>query len=268
VDQSKDGKINVGVSAVVRVTLKNGSYHEVGWPARAPVSRRRSFGRAPTPGRWLWLLREHEDQGYGTGKGAQSPWTSTRALVCLRSRRREQARKEAVTDGIKRALRMFGNSLGNSVYDKDYVRHAAARSGGAPLKREFDEDNTRHESDAGPKRFMSVAGAAAFNVDDGGSVAAAAAAAAAAVAFSQNVLPSPGPPMLAPTAAAGSAKAVILATRPTHPVVRGVDLVHADDDVEAFGGTRVPSPHTHTYTLCVTPVACWVPDGAATAHRF
>ena len=40
----------------------------------------------------------------------------------------EKARKEAATDAIKRALRMFGNSLGNSVYDKDYVRHASARA--------------------------------------------------------------------------------------------------------------------------------------------
>jgi len=29
VDQSKDGRISVGVSAIVRVTLKNGCYHEV-----------------------------------------------------------------------------------------------------------------------------------------------------------------------------------------------------------------------------------------------
>ncbi|KAI9498123.1 hypothetical protein BDB00DRAFT_784201 [Zychaea mexicana] len=35
----------------------------------------------------------------------------------------EKARKEAVTDGMKRALRMFGNVLGNCIYDKNYTSH-------------------------------------------------------------------------------------------------------------------------------------------------
>ncbi len=34
----------------------------------------------------------------------------------------DKARKEAVTDAIKRALRIFGNHLGNCCYDKDYLR--------------------------------------------------------------------------------------------------------------------------------------------------
>lgn len=34
----------------------------------------------------------------------------------------EKARKEAVTDGLKRALKSFGNVLGNCLNDKDYVR--------------------------------------------------------------------------------------------------------------------------------------------------
>ena len=33
----------------------------------------------------------------------------------------EKAKKEGTTDGLKRALRNFGNLLGNCVYDKDYV---------------------------------------------------------------------------------------------------------------------------------------------------
>ncbi|KAL9042264.1 MAG: hypothetical protein Q9180_000732, partial [Flavoplaca navasiana] len=33
----------------------------------------------------------------------------------------EKAKKEGTTDGMKRALRNFGNILGNCVYDKDYV---------------------------------------------------------------------------------------------------------------------------------------------------
>ena len=33
----------------------------------------------------------------------------------------EKAKKEGTTDGMKRALRNFGNILGNCVYDKDFV---------------------------------------------------------------------------------------------------------------------------------------------------
>lgn len=33
----------------------------------------------------------------------------------------EKAKKEGTTDALKRALRNFGNILGNCVYDKDYV---------------------------------------------------------------------------------------------------------------------------------------------------
>ena len=33
----------------------------------------------------------------------------------------EKAKKEGTTDGLKRALRNFGNLLGNCVYDKEYV---------------------------------------------------------------------------------------------------------------------------------------------------
>ena len=33
----------------------------------------------------------------------------------------EKAKKEGTTDGLKRALRNFGNILGNCIYDKDYI---------------------------------------------------------------------------------------------------------------------------------------------------
>src|SRR5438034_9181935 len=33
----------------------------------------------------------------------------------------EKAKKEGTTDALKRALRNFGNVLGNCVYDKDYL---------------------------------------------------------------------------------------------------------------------------------------------------
>ena len=72
------GRFRVGVTAIVRVTLKSGSYHE--------------------------------DVGVGM---AENPRKGPAI---------ELAKKEAVSDGRKRALRLFGNYLGNSLYDKDYVK--------------------------------------------------------------------------------------------------------------------------------------------------
>ncbi|KTW31177.1 uncharacterized protein T551_01250 [Pneumocystis jirovecii RU7] len=80
IEEFKDsGRLNLGVSVIVRVTLKNGIYHE--------------------------------DIGYGCvenfkGKGAAF----------------EKAKKEGTTDALKRALRTFGNVLGNCLYDKTYLK--------------------------------------------------------------------------------------------------------------------------------------------------
>ena len=57
----------------------------------------------------------HEDVGYGTSEGMKSKALSL-----------EKARKEAVTDGLKRALKSFGNVLGNCLADKDYVRYVGS----------------------------------------------------------------------------------------------------------------------------------------------
>ncbi|XP_062245583.1 DNA repair protein RAD52 homolog [Platichthys flesus] len=73
-----NGKFYVGVSAFIKVQLKDGAFHE--------------------------------DVGYGVSEGLKS-----KALAL------EKARKEAVTDGMKRALRCFGNSLGNCILDKEYL---------------------------------------------------------------------------------------------------------------------------------------------------
>jgi len=53
----------------------------------------------------------HEDVGYGVSEGMRSKALSL-----------EKARKEAVTDGLKRALKSFGNVLGNCLMDKEYVK--------------------------------------------------------------------------------------------------------------------------------------------------
>uniref|UniRef100_A0A8C6TLF3 DNA repair protein RAD52 homolog n=1 Tax=Neogobius melanostomus TaxID=47308 RepID=A0A8C6TLF3_9GOBI len=73
-----NGKFYVGVSAFVKVTLKDGAFHE--------------------------------DVGYGVSEGLKSKALSL-----------EKARKEAVTDGMKRALKCFGNALGNCILDKQYL---------------------------------------------------------------------------------------------------------------------------------------------------
>ncbi len=43
----------------------------------------------------------------------------------------EKARKEAVTDGMKRALKSFGNALGNCINDKSYLAFVAGKGGAA-----------------------------------------------------------------------------------------------------------------------------------------
>ncbi|KAL4878569.1 DNA repair and recombination protein radC [Aspergillus karnatakaensis] len=79
VDESPNtGKISLGLSVIVRVTLKDGAYHE--------------------------------DVGYGHIENCKGKAAAF-----------EKAKKEATTDALKRALRNFGNVLGNCIYDKDYV---------------------------------------------------------------------------------------------------------------------------------------------------
>ncbi|ELA41893.1 recombination protein rad52 [Vittaforma corneae ATCC 50505] len=41
----------------------------------------------------------------------------------------EKAKKEAATDALKRALRQFGNALGNCCYDKEYIKNVRKQTG-------------------------------------------------------------------------------------------------------------------------------------------
>eukprot|EP00842_Homolaphlyctis_polyrhiza_P006478 jgi/Hompol1/6831/HPOL_000299-RA len=85
IDQTVDfldndnGKYSLGISAIVRVTLRDGTFHE--------------------------------DVGYGSIENSRSKIAAF-----------EKAKKEAVTDALKRSLRAFGNSVGNCFYDKDYMK--------------------------------------------------------------------------------------------------------------------------------------------------
>jgi DNA repair and recombination protein RAD52 len=70
---------SIGVSAISKVTLKNGTFKE--------------------------------DIGFGSADNARK-----------KSEAYKKAKKEAVTDAMKRALRQFGNALGNCCYDKEYLK--------------------------------------------------------------------------------------------------------------------------------------------------
>ncbi|ADV20615.1 DNA strand annealing protein, putative [Cryptococcus gattii WM276] len=78
-DVNKDGRVSVNCTAIIRVTLLDGTFHE--------------------------------DVGCGQGDNMKG-----------RGAALDKAQKEAITDGTKRALRSFGNMLGNCLYDKDYTK--------------------------------------------------------------------------------------------------------------------------------------------------
>lgn len=71
-------KVSMGISVIVRVTLRDGTFHE--------------------------------DIGYGHIENCKGKAAAF-----------EKCKKEGTTDGLKRALRNFGNALGNCIYDKDYL---------------------------------------------------------------------------------------------------------------------------------------------------
>lgn len=53
-----------------------------------------------------------EDTGFGSAESQRQKGLAI-----------EKAKKEAATDALKRALRQFGNALGNCCYDKEFVRN-------------------------------------------------------------------------------------------------------------------------------------------------
>jgi DNA repair and recombination protein RAD52 len=93
--------VNLGISVIVRVTLRDGTYHE--------------------------------DIGYGHIENAKGKAAAF-----------EKVKKEATTDALKRALRHFGNVLGNCIYDKAYLAKVTKMKA-APVK--FDESSLHRHSD-------------------------------------------------------------------------------------------------------------------------
>ena len=86
VDTDATGKISTGISCRVRVSLKDGTFHD--------------------------------DIGYGIAENQRSKAAAF-----------EKAKKEAVTDAVKRALRQFGDRLGNCTYDKVFLRDVKQQQG-------------------------------------------------------------------------------------------------------------------------------------------
>ena len=105
VDESPlNGKITLGLSTIVRVTLRDGTFHE--------------------------------DIGYGHIENCKGKAAAF-----------EKAKKEATTDAMKRALRNFGNVLGNCLYDKDYLSKVA-KVKVAPAR--WDAENLHRHPDYAP----------------------------------------------------------------------------------------------------------------------
>ncbi|KAK2055029.1 recombination protein rad52 [Colletotrichum caudatum] len=99
-------KISLGLSVIVRVTLRDGTFHE--------------------------------DIGYGHIENCKGKAAAF-----------EKAKKEGTTDALKRALRNFGNVLGNCIYDKDYLSKVTKMKV-APTK--FNETELHRHSDFAIKK--------------------------------------------------------------------------------------------------------------------
>lgn len=97
-------KISVGLSVIVRVTLRDGTYHE--------------------------------DIGYGHIENCKGKAAAF-----------EKAKKEGTTDALKRALRSFGNVLGNCIYDKKYVERVSKMKAVPVNKRTFAEQGLHRHAD-------------------------------------------------------------------------------------------------------------------------
>jgi len=117
--EEKEGRISMSCSVIVRVTLKDGTYHE--------------------------------DVGCGSIENSKS-----------KSAAFEKVKKEAATDGLKRALRNFGNVLGNCLYDKDYLSRVTKLKIG-PTK--WHEDNLHRHPSYAPIRKQTISGTSSVEKD-------------------------------------------------------------------------------------------------------
>jgi DNA repair and recombination protein RAD52 len=94
-------KVSLGLSVIVRVTLRDGTFHE--------------------------------DIGYGHIENCKGKAAAF-----------EKSKKEGTTDALKRALKNFGNALGNCLYDKDYLSKVTKMKVGSA---KWDPDRLHRHSD-------------------------------------------------------------------------------------------------------------------------
>lgn len=111
------GKVSLGLSVVVRVTLRDGTFHE--------------------------------DIGYGHMENSKGKAAAF-----------EKAKKEGTTDGLKRALRNFGNVLGNCIYDKEYLSKVT-KVKAAPTR--WDVDGLHRHSNYAPQMKRETEGSGVQN---------------------------------------------------------------------------------------------------------
>ncbi|EPX74698.1 DNA recombination protein Rad22 [Schizosaccharomyces octosporus yFS286] len=116
-DENKEtNRVSLGLSVVVRVTIKDGAYHE--------------------------------DIGYGSIDNCRGKASAF-----------EKCKKEGTTDALKRALRNFGNSLGNCMYDKYYLREIGKMK---PPAYQLDSGDLFRKSESGSRgEFMKMSNASA-----------------------------------------------------------------------------------------------------------
>ncbi|KAK4199339.1 putative DNA repair and recombination protein [Triangularia verruculosa] len=100
-EDPKTLKVSLGLSVIVRVTLRDGTYHE--------------------------------DLGYGHIENCRGKAAAF-----------EKAKKEGTTDALKRALRHFGNVLGNCIYDKEYLKRVGSIKTAPP---KLNQDNLHRHPD-------------------------------------------------------------------------------------------------------------------------
>jgi len=103
-EHAQTGRVSLGLSAIVRVTLRDGTYRE--------------------------------DVGYGRIENCKG---KAQAFV--------KAKKEATTDALKRALRLFGNVLGNCLYDPEFVKRVVKMKVG---KGKWEENKLHRHPDFAP----------------------------------------------------------------------------------------------------------------------
>lgn len=99
IEEEKE-KFRCGASAVVRISLQDGCYHEVN-----------SFSS----------LLTRKDVGYGCAEN-KSKGVAIENAKKVRTWLYILKKQIAVSDARKRALRIFGNLLGNCLYDKEHLK--------------------------------------------------------------------------------------------------------------------------------------------------